>query len=109
MDRRRPELQGAIALAVDGDRHIHHLHVLRRTDRAVRVRRDERKSKNTAIVVRGLTIEVNDGRHTVERRCKWLRNVILLSACERAACGARLGHFSIGLLGWHASPTCQLF
>jgi len=61
VDWRRPELQRAVAFAIDGDRHVHHLDVLRCAHRTVGVRRNERESEHAAIVGGGLPIEADDG------------------------------------------------
>jgi hypothetical protein len=67
MNRRRPQLQCPVALAVDRECDVHHLDVLRGADGAVRVGWDEGKSKDATIIVLRLGVEVDHGRHTGER------------------------------------------
>jgi hypothetical protein len=97
VDRRGPELERAVALAVDGDRHVDHLDVLRRTDGAIRVGGHERKPEDAAIVGSRLAVKADHRRDAVECPCERRGDGVGTSARERGAGGARFGHFAIRL------------
>src|SRR4051812_40127504 len=95
MDRRRPKLQRAILLAVDRDGDVHHLDVLRGADRAVRVWRDERKSKDATVIRSRLSVETDHRRDAGQRTSQLGRDRVFLPAVQRRTSHLRLGRFLV--------------
>src|SRR5258708_9045252 len=89
VDRRWPELQCTARFVIDCERHVHHLHELRGADGAIRVRGDERKTEQIAIVLRTLSIEAQESGRARKRPCERRRDRVRVGVVHHLAAATR--------------------
>ena len=108
VDRRRAQLQRAVALAVHRDRDVHHLDELRRADRAVGVRRDEREPEDAPVVGRALALEHDRLGHALQRPGEHGRHRVGAPGAERRPGRVRLDPLGVRPAGRGAAGGHQL-